>query len=316
LTTSAIETKKRVAEKTGVIRQSLKSDAPHLLMTLPAMVLTFIFTYLPMFGLLIAFKEYKPKLGIIGSPWASEGGFFNFTEIFRAPGLSKAIWNTFYINLLTLVINFPAPLIFALSLNELLQKTFKRVIQTLSYLPYFLSWIAVTGMAMSILSQYGIINDALRAMGLSRVIFMSDPKVFLPVYLFVTVWKNIGWNSIIYLSAISAISPELYEAAYIDGAGRLRQTLNITLPALMPTAMILLILNVGQMFGSNFELVYGLQNVWWNTEVISTVVYKAGIKEGEYGLTTALGLLQGVIALILTLGANSISKKVSSISMW
>ncbi|MDR0425757.1 MAG: ABC transporter permease subunit [Clostridiales bacterium] len=298
-------------------KQSLRSDLPHILMTMPAVIVTFVFIYLPIFGLLIAFKDYSPKLGILGSPWAALSGFGNFAEIFKTPGLPEAIWNTFYINALTLLINFPAPLIFALFLNEIRQKMFKRVVQTVSYLPYFLSWIAVTSMVTTLLSQYGAINDFLKLIGLERTIFLDKGEFFLPTYILVTVWKGIGWNSIIYLSNISGISPELYEAARIDGAGRWKSVFHITLPALVPTAMILLIMSVGQIFGSNFELVYGLQNdISWNTEVISTVVYKFGLMQGKHSMTTALGLLQGVIALILTMGANQISQKVSSVSMW
>lgn len=265
---------------------------------------------------MVAFKDYKGKLGIFGSPWADMWGMANFVEIFTVPGLTDAIWNTLYWNILSLLIGFPLPILFALLLDEVRNKRFKSVVQTISYLPYFLSWIAVTGMASSLLSQYGIINDAIKAITGERIIFLGDKKYFLPVYLFLVVWKSVGWDSIIYLSSISSVAPELYEAARIDGAGRVKQVWHVTLPALVPTAMILLILKVGQLFGSNFELVYGLQNPAWNEEVISTAVYNYGIGQGRYALATALGFAQGIVALVITMLANKISDKLTSISMW
>ena len=293
-----------------------RDDVPFLVMLAPGVIITLLFAYLPMVGLVVAFKDYTPRDGIFGSPWATAGGFGNFVEIFQTPGLPLAIWNTFWWNFLSLLISFPAPIILALLLNELRCRTFKRTVQTISYLPYFLSWISVTGIVQSLLSQYGVINDIIRVFGGERIVFLGDGKYFLPVYLLITVWKGMGWNSIIYLSAISGISLELYEAAKMDGAGYFKQAIFITVPSILPTIMLMLILNVGQLFGSNFELIYGLQNVAWDTDVISTVVYKYGIREGEYGLSTALGLMQGVIALILTIGANKVSDKLSNVSMW
>ena len=294
-----------------------KKDVPFIVMLLPALIIVLIFSYLQMIGILVAFKDYAPRKGIFGSPWAASGGFQNFIDIVKTPGMPKSIWNTFYLSILSLCINFPAPVIFALLLEEVRSRVFKSTVQTISYLPYFLSWAAVTGMGLSLLSQYGIINDIIVKLGGERTIFLGDGKYFLPVYLIINVWKTVGWNSIVYLSAISGISQDLYEAARIDGAGRFKQVINITLPELVPTMMILLIMNLGAVFGSNFELVYGLQNdIAWNTEVISTVVYKYGIKEGAYGLSTALGLMQGVVSLILTLLANKLSDKISNVSMW
>lgn len=293
-----------------------RKDIPLLILLLPALITVIMFAYLPLSGLLVAFKDYKGKLGIFGSPWADMWGMANFVEIFTVPGLTDAIWNTLYWNILSLLIGFPLPIIFALLLDEVRHKRFKSVVQTISYLPYFLSWIAVTGMASSLLSQYGIINDVIKSITGERIIFLGDEKYFLPVYLFLVVWKSVGWDSIIYLSSISSVAPELYEAARIDGAGRVKQVWHVTLPALVPTAMILLILKVGQLFGSNFELVYGLQNPAWNDEVISTAVYNYGIGQGRYALATALGFAQGIVALVITMLANKISDKLTSISMW
>lgn len=294
-----------------------RKEIAFLIMLLPALVITLVFAYLPMMGLFIAFKEYDPLIGIFGSPWAADYGFANFIEIFRTPGLVEAIWNTLYLNILSLALTFPTPIIFALLLDEVRNKAYKSVVQTVSYLPHFLSTIAVVGIVGSLFSQYGVINDVLKMLGLERIIFFAKSEWFIPIYLIINVWKGLGWNSIVYLSAIAGISTELYEAATIDGAGRFKQVWYITIPSLMPTAMILLILSLGGIFGSSFDLIYGLQNgVDWTMDVIATAVYKNGILEGQYGLSTALGLMQGGIALILTFGVNAISKKVSEISMW
>ncbi len=293
-----------------------KADIPLLLLLVPAIVTVIMFAYLPMSGILVAFKEYKAKLGIFGSPWAENYGFANFMEIFETPGLPESIWNTLYWNVLQLIVCFPLPIIFALLLDEVGNKAFKSVTQTISYLPHFLSWIAITGMVYSLLGEYGLINEMLRSIGKESISFTGDINWFLPVYLIVTVWHGLGWDSIIYLSALSGISRDLYEAADIDGANRFQRVWHITVPHLIPTAMILLIMKVGQIFGSNFELVWGLQGPAWTTEVISTAVYNYGIGQGRFALATALSLLQGIVALILTLSANKISAKLTDISMW
>lgn len=298
-------------------KHSLRSEVPFFILIAPAMILVFLFSYLPMFGLLLAFKDYDPLKGIFGSPFTDMYGFGNFAEIFKTPELAASIWNTLYMNVLSLVIDFPAPIIFALLLSEIGAKTFKKTVQTISYLPHFLSWAAITGMVTGLLGEYGAINDIIKKLGGERILFLEKEGMFLPVYLLTKVWQSVGWGSIIYLASIAGISQELYEAAEIDGAGRFMQVWHITLPGILPTALILLILDVGSIFGSNFELVYGLQNkIAWKTEVISTAVYKYGIGQAEYSLATALGLMQGLVALILTFGANTISKKVSSVSMW
>lgn len=296
-------------------KNPLKSDLPFLALLLPALVLTFIFAYLPMIGLVLAFEDFDMFKGFL-SPLTDHYGFGHFITIFRDPSIFGAIWNTFYLNLLGLLVNFPAPLIFALLLDEVTRKGFKRTVQTISYLPYFLSWISVTGLAINLLSLYGSVNDFIRALGFERIRFLENPDNFVPIYIILTVWKGVGWGSIIYLSNISAINSELYESAQLDGANRFQQVCHITLPALLPTAMILLILNVGQMFGSNFELVHGLQSTYFDKEVISTWVYKHGLQDGDYSMSTALSLFQSVVALVLTMGANKISEKVSSVSMW
>jgi putative aldouronate transport system permease protein len=286
------------------------------LMLLPAIVATFVFAYLPMPGILVAFKDYNIFKGPFGSPWS---GLRNIYRVFELPGVVQSIWNTLTLSIYTLLITFPTPIIFALLLNEMRSMWYKRVVQTISYLPYFLSWISVIGIAMNLYSLYGPINDLLVAINgpnIERTLFLANPSFFVPNILILTVWKSLGWDSIIYLAAITSIDPQLYEAAVLDGAGKVKQAWYITMPGLLPTTMILLILRLGGLFGSNFELVYGLQNPFINYEVISTIVYKMGIQQADYSLATAVGFLQGIVALVLTLLANKASKAVSGTAIW
>lgn len=286
------------------------------LMLLPAVLLTFVFAYLPMPGILVAFKDYDIFKGPFSSPWS---GFHNIQRVFEMPGVVQSIWNTLLLSIYTLLIGFPAPILFALMLNEMRSMWYKRVVQTISYLPYFLSWISVIGIAINLYSLYGPINDLLVAINgpnTERTLFLANPAFFVPNILILTVWKGLGWDSIIYLAAITSIDPQLYEAAVIDGAGKIKQAWYITMPGLLPTTMILLILRLGGLFGSNFELVYGLQNPFINYDVISTVVYKMGIQQADYSLATAVGFLQGLVALILTLLANRASKAASGTAIW
>lgn len=294
----------------------VKSNYSLYLMLLPAIALTFIFSYLPMPGILVAFKDYDIFQGPFGSPWS---GLKNIARVFELPGVVQSIWNTLTLSIYTLLITFPAPILFALLLNEMRIMWFKRVVQTISYLPYFLSWISVIGIAINLYSLYGPINDLLIAIGgpgTERTLFLANPDFFVPNVLILTVWKSLGWDSIIYLAAITSIDPQLYEAAKIDGAGKLKQAWYITMPGLLTTTMILLILRLGGLFGSNFELVYGLKNPFINYEVISTIVFKMGIQQADYSLATAVGFLQGIVALILTLMANKASKLVSGTAIW
>ena len=257
-----------------------------------------------MTGLLLAFKDWDAKLGLFGSPWTDYYGFGNFVRLFQTPELVQSIVNTLYFNVVNIIIEFPAPIILALLITEIGNKAFKRVTQTISYLPHFLSMAAVTGIVNSLLSQYGLVNSVLGAIfgDSDGQHIMSNSAAFLPVYVITNVWKNVGWGTIVYLAAICGLSEDLYEAAEIDGAGRFKQVMYITIPGIAPTIGILLILKMGSLFASSFELVYGLQNpVAWTQEVISTAVYKNGIGQGEYSISTALGLMQGIVALILTM---------------
>lgn len=277
-------------------------------------MLAFIFSYIPIMGLSVAFLDYDVFLGM-KSPFV---GFDNFAKILSMPQFTQAIWNTLKISLLNIAIGFPLPIVFALLLNELSAGFFKRFTQTVSYLPHFLSTIAVVGIATTLLSNYGVVNDLRVAVGgedTERILFLTLQKLFVPNVMALELWKAFGWNSIIYLASISGIDAELYEAATIDGAGKFKQIWHITVPSIMNTVIIMLILQIGSLFTSNFDLIYGLQNVYIDFEVISTIVYKQGITQGDYATATALSFMQGFISLFLVLGSNWLSKKYNDVSI-
>ena len=279
------------------------------LMLLPAVAVMLIFKYLPMGGLLMAFEDYSPFKGIFGSKWV---GFANFIKIFTQPKFTTAIRNTLVVSLLDLIIGFPAPILLALLINELENKVFKRIVQTVSYLPHFLSWISVVGIVSILFGRDGIVNDIRIALGAQeRIVFLAKQEWFIWFLLGTMVWKETGWGTVIHLANLSSISPDLYEAANIDGANRLQQIRYITIPHMMPTVIVLLIFKMGTLFSSNFELIYGMQNPYIDFEVISTIVFQTGIKTGNYSVATAIGLMEGLVALILVLGSNWISKKVT-----
>ena len=279
----------------------------------PGILLTVLFSYAAMPGLLIGFMDYNYFLGF-KSPWV---GLSNIVQILTTPDLNSAIVNTLILSVINLTIVFPLPIIFALMLNEVKNGLFKRFTQTVSYLPYFLSTISIIGIATSTFSEYGIINDIklLFNPNAERTLYLTIQNLFVPNITALTVWQTLGWSSIIYLSTISGIDPTLYEAAAIDGAGKFKQCIHITIPSILPTVVLLFILQIGNLFKSNFDLIYGLQNPFINFEVISTVIYKQGITNGNYSISTAFGFIEGFISLILIFVANFISKKINDISI-
>lgn len=286
------------------------------LLLLPAIIITLVFSYFPMPGVIVAFQDYDIFKGISGSPWV---GFKHIAELVQIKQLTNSIINTLVLSVLTLLICFPASIILALLFNELRTGLFKKIVQTISYLPYFLSWISVVGLAGALLSMYGSVNDLRVLLGgadTARIMFLSQQKLFVPILLMLTLWKLIGWNSIIYLAAITGIDVQMYEAARIDGATRLQQTFYITLPSIKNTIIILLIFQMGGLFASNFELVYGMQNSYIDFDVISTVVYSRGIQRHNYSMAAAVGFLQGLIAFLLTFATNKIAKVVSDVYIW
>lgn len=278
-------------------------------MLLPAFAVTVIFAYIPMGGLIMAFEDYNAFKGMLGSEWV---GLENFAKIFAQSKFSAAILNTLLCSLLNLLICFPLPIILALLINELKDGKFKKISQTVSYLPHFLSMISVVGLVHVMFGRDGIVNDWLVALGnTERITFLAQQNLFIWFVIGVIAWKETGWGTVIHLANLSSISPELYEASSIDGATRLQKLRYITLPHMMPTVAILLIFQMGTIFNSNFELIYGLQNPYIDFEVISTIVYQTGIKGGNYSMSTALGFAQGIVSLILVLSSNWLSKKLT-----
>jgi len=289
-----------------------------MILTLPAVLWMLIFNYAPMYGIVIAFQEYNPIQGFAGSPWL---GLANFEELFIDPMFLDAIGNTFQISLAKLVFGFPAPILLAILLNELRSQRFKRVVQSLSYLPYFISWVFVVGFMYTLLDpRTGVLSALLQSLGLvgAEDVLMGDPDKFLTLVVVSEIWKNIGWNSIIFLAAIAGIDPQLYEAAVVDGAGRFKRIWHITLPALKPTIVILLILSVGGLVNTNFDQLFLMQNSMTQDEanVLQIYAYDMGIVLGRFSFGTAVGLFQSVLAFALMFSANYASRKLSGESLF
>ncbi len=286
------------------------------LMFLPVLVFFVIFHYLPMYGVQIAFRKFSATRGILGSPWR---GFYYFERFFNSYQFTQLIGNTLGISLYMLVVGFPAPILLALMMNELHSERFKRTVQTITYAPHFISTVVMCSMVILFLSpSSGIINKLIELLGGQPVYFMGKPEYFKTIYVLSGVWQNTGWGSIIYMAALSGVDPELHEAATIDGASRLQRVLHINLPSLMPTAIVLLILNAGGLMSVGFEKVFLLMNDLnrSSAEVISTFVYQRGLLDRDYSYASAIGLFNSVINLILLVLVNSISRKVSDTSLW
>lgn len=287
------------------------------LFILPGLMILIFFHYLPIYGITIAFKDFHPLLGIMESEWV---GLKYFQRLWSSMFFWRIFRNTLRINLMHLVFGFPAPIILALLLNEIKKSFIKRTVQTITYLPHFLSWVIVGGFVVNILSpNQGIIAkiSELLTGQKSELFLMIEPKAFPWILVFSAIWQSVGWGSIIYIAAISGINPELYEAAIIDGGNRWQQMWYITLPSIMPTIFVLLILRMGHIMGSNFEQIYVLYNpnVYSTGDVISTYVFREGLGKGNYSFSAAIGLFQSVIGFVLMMIANKASKKFGR-SLW
>lgn len=287
------------------------------LLILPAILWYFVFCYIPMYGITLAFKDFRFDKGLLWSPWAGTKYLMQFLTSFD---FWKIIRNTLLISFLKLVVGFPAPIILALLLNEVRKAAFKRIIQTVSYLPYFVSWVVVITLFSKFLSPYGgVINDIKVALfGGEPVYFMGESTYFYPLVLFTDMWKNVGWGSIIYLASLAGINPELYEAAIMDGAGKWKSMIHITLPGIRPTIGIIFILSIGNLMRAGFDQIYLMQTpgVLDQAEILDTYVLKSGIKLGKFSYATAAGLFQSVISMLLIIFANKVSKKATEISLW
>jgi putative aldouronate transport system permease protein len=269
-----------------------------------------------MYGIIIAFEKFSPFRGITGGPWV---GFRWFIEFFESMYFWRLLRNTVLLNILSILFSFPAPIILALLLNEIHHSKFKRISQSISYMPHFISQVVLVGIVINFLSPTtGIINHCIKAFGFTPVQFMSSAAWFRPVYIASGIWQGIGWGSIIYLAALAGISTELYEAATIDGASKLRQLWHISLPGIMPTIVILLLLSIGNLLSVGPDKVLLMYNplTYDTADVISTYVYRRGLLEGEYSFATAVGLFSAVFNFLLLASVNMISKRVNEVSLW
>ena len=306
-------TKERIGN--GLWR-SMKKNWQLYLMIIPAMIYLLIFCYGPMYGIQLAFKDYISTKGIWGSPWV---GFKHFERLFGGYYFGRLIYNTLKINICQLIFGFPLPIIFALMLNELRSKSYKRVIQTVSYAPHFISTVVLVSMVTMFLSPTnGIINKLIGLFGIEPIYFMGEAEWFVPVYVISGIWQGLGWSSIIYIAALSNVDQEVQEAALIDGASRLQRIWHVTIAGILPTIVIMLINQVGHLMSIGFEKVLLMQNNLnlSASDVIGTYTYRSGLLGGEYSYSTAIGLFNSVINIILLVSVNKISKKLSDTSLW
>ena len=314
----------RVPRRTGIFRNWLGGFAgyrKHLalsLMFIPVVVYFVIFKYVPMGGIVIAFKNYKISQGIWGSAWC---GLDNFTKAFATPTFARSVRNTLAISGLKLLFGFPAPIVLALMLNEVSHARFKKTVQTVTYLPHFLSWVVLAGMFQQLLSpNNGAVNALLRdVFGMQEPIYFLGSNQYFRGTLTVTdIWKILGWSSIIYLATIAGIDPSLYEAATVDGATRWQCTRYITVPSLVSTIVVMLILNVGSIMDAGFDQIFNLYNsaVYQTGDIIDTYVYRYGLGDMKYSLATAVGLFKNVIAFVLVVGTNLITRRISGEGIW
>ncbi|NOU70817.1 ABC transporter permease subunit [Paenibacillus sp. LMG 31458] len=285
------------------------------LMMVPVLAYYFIFHYAPMYGALIAFKEYTPNKGILGSSWV---GFQHFNDFFSSYYFWRILKNTVIISLYSLCFEFPAPIILAVLINELTNKKFQRFVQTVTYMPYFISLIVIVGMIKDFTNNGGLINNFLTNFGFNDTAMLQKPELFRTIYILSEIWQKIGWESIIYLAALMGIDQEQYEAAKMDGANRIKQIWHITLPGILPTIAIMFILRMGNLLNVGFEKIILLYNpsTYDTADVISSFVYRKGLIEFGWSYSSAVGLFNSVINLALLIAANKISKKISENSLW
>lgn len=285
------------------------------LMFLPVLLYYICFSYIPIYGLQVAFKDYNLGLGISGSPWA---GLKHFAAFFRGPFFGRTFTNTIALSLYTILICFPAPILFALLLNEVRGSMFKRTLQTVSYLPHFISLVVICGIIKDFTKADGLINNIIAFCGGVPTTMLTKPENFRRIYVISELWQTIGWNSIIYLTALSGVDPTLYDAAAIDGAGRLKRVLTITIPCIMPTIIIMFILRIGQFMSVGYEKILLLynSNIYETADVISTFVYRKGLLESNFSFSAAVGLFNSVINFVLVVSVNKISSRLSETSLW
>lgn len=297
------------------IKKEILTNKYLYVMAIPVVLYYLIFHYIPMFGLVIAFQDFKPAKGILASNWV---GIKHFTDFLTSFYAVRVIKNTLLLNLYEIIFGFPAPIILALLLNEVKNNFHKRTIQTISYMPHFISLMVICGIIVDFTTSSGVVNDIIAFFGGERLNLLNDKNLYRPIFVSSSIWREVGWGSIIYLATLSSIDPSLYEAAIIDGAGRFKQLIHITLPSLVPTIAILFILRIGNIMNMGFEKVILLYNplTYETADVISSYLYRRGLQESNYSFGTAVGLFNSVINFTILLTANTISRKFVKESLW
>lgn len=292
------------------VKKRMKREWQMHLMLLPGIILIFIFSYIPLYGLVIAFEDYNPGRGF-ASPWV---GLKQFEFLFSQPNFVRTIWNSLYIAVFKILGGILTSVVFALLLNELGNKILKRIFQTLIYIPNFLSWVILAGILTDLLDVDGLVNQALQAFGMNPVNFLGSPSIFPWTMILSDIWKGFGFGTVVYLAALTAIDPELYEAARIDGAGRLSQTRFVTLPMLAPTIVLMLVLALGGVMNAGFDQIFNLYApvVYKTGDIIDTYVYRLGITQAQYSVGTAVGLFKSVISLVLVVASYKLADKLAN----
>lgn len=308
--------RERVGKRAVRLGDHFKREWQIYVLLLPTIIWFGLFLYKPMYGLQIAFKDYSIFRGIDGSPWI---GFEHFQTLFGNDQFLRAIKNTVIISFFTLLFGFPAPIILALMFNEILNQTYKRTAQTIVYLPHFISTVIIAGIVMTAFSpSAGIVNTVLEWFGMDPVYFLTKPEWFRPIFVGSGIWQEAGFQSIVYLAAIAGVNPSLYESAVVDGASRWQMMWKVTLPSILPTIIIMLIIRIGNLLEVGFELIILLYQpaTYETADVINTFIYRQGLQQGQYDLAAAAGLFNAVVAFVLVMTANTISKRVSRTSLW
>lgn len=298
-----------------MLKSDFRTNKMIYLLAIPVLLYYIVFHYVPMYGASIAFKNFSPGKGILGSPWV---GFKHFTSFFNSYYFISVLRNTFLINLYDLLWGFPAPIIFALMLNEVRKSYFKRTVQTITYLPHFISIIVICGLIIDFTASDGLINNIVAYFGGEPSNFLTRPELFRTIFVSTGIWQSMGWNSIIYLAALAGVDQELYEASKVDGASRWKQTLHITIPGIAPTIIILFILKMGSMLNVGFEKVILLYNpmIYETADVISSFVYRKGIIDSSYSYASAVGIFNSVINFSLLIISNKLSRRFSETHLW
>lgn len=298
-------------------RRNMRRNWDVYLMALPGLAFLIVFSYLPMYGIVIAFQKYRIAQGILGSRWV---GLANFERLTYSLEFKRAFRNTLIISVMKMILGMPVPIIFSLLLNELNNKYYKSTIQTIVYIPHFISWVVISGIFIDLLSpSTGMVNMLIQALGGEPIYFMASPKWIRPTIYFTDIWKEFGWGTIIYLAAITGVDPQLYEAASIDGAGRFRQTIHVTLPAIRNTFVVLLIMRLGNiMSGANFEQIFMMYSppVYEQIDIIPTYIYRVSFDTLDFSYTSAAGLFSSVIGSIMLVSSNALIRKLGGRGMY